>query len=207
MAEDAILIDSSATARGKSELRAMMRTRRQALPAAVRMQAAEAIAGHLQHHPCFAGAGYVAGYWAMAGEMPLHVLQMRLRADQVWCLPCIQDDNSLRFAPWRPGDALVNNRYGIPEPVLAQESQLPPEAMTVILLPLLGFSRAGGRLGMGGGYYDRSLGFRQRQPSPPILIGVGYAFQELPALQTDAWDVRLDAVVTESEFLLCAPAG
>ena len=146
------------------------------------MQAAEAVAGHLQRHPSFAGQGYVAGYWAMAGEVPLHVLQMRLRADQVWCLPCIQPDNSLRFAPWRPGDELLTNRFGIPEPALAAESQLPPEAMTVILLPLLGFSRGGERLGMGGGYYDRSLGFRQRQPCPAVpgrrglrLPGTGYA--------------------------------
>jgi len=207
MAEDAILIDSSATARGKSELRATLRAQRLALPAAARMQAAEAVAGHLQRHPSFAGQGYVAGYWAMAGEVPLHVLQMRLKADQVWCLPCIQPDNSLRFAPWRPGDELLNNRFGIPEPALAAESQLPPEAMTVILMPLLGFSRGGERLGMGGGYYDRSLGFRQRQPSPPFLVGVGYAFQELATMHSDPWDVRLDAVVTEGEFLLCAPAG
>ncbi len=207
MAEDAILIDSSAAARGKSELRARLRAQRLALPAAERMGAAEAIAGHLQHHPCFAGPGYVAGYWAMAGEAPLHVIQMRLRADQVWCLPCIQADNSLHFAPWRAGDELLSNRYGIPEPALAPESQLQPEAMAVILLPLLGFSRSGARLGMGGGYYDRSLAFRQARPAPPLLIGVGYAFQELPALQSDAWDVRLDAVVTERELLFCATAG
>ena len=207
MAEDAILIDSSATARGKSELRARLRAQRLALPASERMSAAEAMAGHLLQHPFLAGPGYVAGYWAMSGEVPLHILQMRLRADQVWCLPCIQADHSLRFAPWRPGDELVSNRYGIPEPALAPESQLLPEAMAVILLPLLGFSRAGARLGMGGGYYDRSLAFRQSRPSPPVLIGVGYAFQELPGLQSDAWDVRLDAMVTEREFLLCAPAG
>jgi 5-formyltetrahydrofolate cyclo-ligase len=201
------LIESSGAATGKRELRDGLRAQRQALPASARMQAAEAIADHLQDHPAFAGPGYVAGYWAMAGEMPLHVLQMRLQPQLIWCLPCIQPDHSLRFAPWRPGDELVSNRFGIPEPSLASESLLPAEAMAVILLPLLGFSRAGGRLGMGGGYYDRSLGFRQRRPSPPLLIGVGYAFQELPALPTDPWDIRLDAVVTEREFLLCRPAG
>ena len=204
MAEDAILIDSSATARGKSELRATLRAQRLALPAAARMQAAEAVAGHLQRHPSFAGQGYVAGYWAMAGEVPLHVLQMRLKADQVWCLPCIQPDDSLRFAPWRPGDELVSNRYGIPEPALASHSQLMPEDMSVILLPLLGFTRGGQRLGMGGGYYDRSLEFRLRSPAPPLLVGAGYAFQELPAMADDAWDVRLDAVVTELELIECA---
>ena len=207
MAEDAILIDSSATTRGKRELRAALRSQRLALPAVERMRAAEAIVGHLQEHPSFPKAGYVAGYWAMAGEVPLHVLQMRLKAELVWCLPCIQPDDSLRFAPWRPGDELVSNRYGIPEPALSSESQLMPEDMSVILLPLLGFTRSGQRLGMGGGYYDRSLGFRQSLLAPPVLIGVGYGFQELPALASDPWDVRLDAVLTEREFLVCAEAG
>ena len=79
--------------------------------------------------------------------------------------------------------------------------------MSVILLPLLGFTRSGQRLGMGGGYYDRCLAFRQRLPAPPVLIGVGYGFQELPALGHAPWDVRLDAVVTEREFLVCVEPG
>lgn len=207
MAEDAILIDSSATARGKRELRVRLRSQRLALPAPERMRAAEAIADHLLAHPSFAGAGYVAGYWAMGGEVPLHVLQMRLKPELIWCLPCVQPDNTLLFAPWRPGDELAGNRFGIPEPALAVESQLPAEAMSVILLPLLAFSRSGLRLGMGGGYYDRSLAFRQRKPAPPVLIGTGYAFQELPSLPSDPWDVRLDAVVTERELVSCAGPG
>jgi len=207
MAEDAILIDSTTAAREKRELRAMLRSQRLALPAVERMRAADAIVGHLLDHPLFAQPGYVAGYWAVGGELPLHVLQMRLRSDQVWCLPCIQADDSLRFAPWRPGDELVSNRYGIPEPALAAESQLGPEDVSVILMPLLGFTRTGQRLGMGAGFYDRSLAFRQRLPAPPALIGAGYAFQEVPGLQSDSWDVPLDAVVTEGELMICRGVG
>jgi 5-formyltetrahydrofolate cyclo-ligase len=201
------LIDSSTNASGKRELRANLRLQRLALPAPERMHAAEGVAAHLQQHPSFASTGYVAGYWAMHGEVPLHVLQMHLGSGLVWCLPCIQPDGSLRFAPWRPGYGLTSNRFGIPEPALASESQLPAEAMAVILLPLLGFTRFGQRLGMGGGYYDRSLAFRRQQPAPPILIGVGYGFQELSAIPTDPWDVALDAVATERELLSCAGPG
>ena len=203
MAEDAILIDSTTAARDKREIRATLRAQRLALPAVERMQAAEAIVPLLLAHPAFTEPGYVAGYWAMGGELPLHVLQMRLRPDQVWCLPCIQPDNSLRFAPWRPGDELVSNRFGIPEPALAAESQLLAEELSVILMPLLGFTRSGERLGMGAGFYDRSVAFRQQRPAPPSLIGVGYGFQELPEMSSEAWDVRLDAVVTEREFIAC----
>ena len=203
MAEDAILIDSTTTARSKREMRGMLRSQRLALPAVERMRAAEAIVPLLLDHPAFVEPGYVAGYWAMGGELPLHVLQMRLRPDQVWCLPCIQPDNSLRFAPWRPGDELVSNRFGIPEPALAAESQLLAEELSLILMPLLGFTRAGERLGMGAGFYDRSLAYRQGHPAPPALIGVGYSFQEVPTLASESWDVHLDAVLTEREFIIC----
>ncbi len=207
MAEDAILSESRLRAQQKRELRATLRARRLALSAGDRMQAAEAVSNHLRAQDIFLRPGYVAGYWAMDGELPLHVLQMRLSTDQVWCLPCIQPDNSLRFAPWRPGDLLESNRFGIPEPALAVESQLSAIDMAVILVPLLGFTRDGGRLGMGGGFYDRSLAFREQAATAPVLIGIGYALQEVDELPVEAWDVTLDAVVTEKELLLCRPTG
>jgi 5-formyltetrahydrofolate cyclo-ligase len=191
----------------KRELRAALRSRRTALAASERMRAAEAIAQHLLTDPLLPASGYIAGYWAMAGELPLHVLQMRLGPGQLWCLPCIQDDNSLRFAPWRPGDPLVSNRFGFPEPDLAASSQLGADEMAMILLPLVGFSRAGARLGTGGGYYDRSLAFRLGQSAPPLLVGVGYDFQELPSLPVEPWDVPLDAVLTESGLHPCHAPG
>ncbi|MCX7043172.1 MAG: 5-formyltetrahydrofolate cyclo-ligase [Gammaproteobacteria bacterium] len=194
-------------AREKRELRATLGARRQGFSASERMQAAEAVSNQLLSHPLFNVAGYVAGYWAMGGEVPLHVLQMRLRADQVWCLPCIQPDKTLRFAPWRPGDLLESNRFGIPEPALTPDAQLLPTDMAVILMPLLAFTRAGARLGMGGGFYDRSLAFPRLPGAQPRLIGVGYAAQEVPDLPSDPWDVALDAVVTDKELLICRPAG
>ena len=206
MAEDAILTEPGPPARLRSELRSAMRSRRQALPAPQRMQAAESISQHLLADPSFA-PGYVAGYWAIGGEVPLHVLQMHLRPEHIWCLPCLEADGRLRFAPWRPGDALESNRFGIPEPAVLPDSRLSPQDMSVILLPLLAFDAAGNRLGMGGGWYDRSLAFRQSRAAPPRLVGVAYAFQQVAALPAEAWDVALDAVVTEAGLLACTRAG
>jgi 5-formyltetrahydrofolate cyclo-ligase len=186
----------------RQHIRTRMREQRAALPPAARMQAAEAIATHLLSDPAF-GPGYVAGYWAMGGELPLHVLQMRLRPDQVWCLPCLEPGGRLRFAPWRPGDLLLPNRFGIPEPAVAPSSRLAPEDMAVVLLPLVAFSPTGDRLGMGGGYYDRSFAFRRQAPAPPRLVGVGYGFQRRETLPAESWDVPLDAVVTEDGLLAC----
>lgn len=196
------MIDPDGPAQAKRDLRAALRQLRLALPPALRMAAAESVAKLLLSDPAFPASGYIAGYWAIGGELPLHVLQMRLGPERIWCLPCIQDDGSLQFTPWMPGDELTSNRFGIPEPTLSSTSRLPPSAMAAVLLPLLGFTRAGQRLGMGGGYYDRSLAFRVSQPAPPMLVGVAYAFQELEALPADSWDVPLDAMVTEREFMI-----
>jgi len=185
----------------RRQLRRDLRQRRRAASAAERMAAAESLSSSLLAHPRFPALGYVAGYWAMDGEVPLHILQMRLGEGRVWCLPCIQPDGSLLFGPWRPGDALVSNQYGIPEPDLAPGSLLSPRDMAVVVLPLVGFTRAGQRLGTGGGFYDRSFAFRHESPAPPWLVGAAYSFQQLGTLESQPWDVPLDAIATESEFI------
>ena len=188
----------------RDELRRDLRARRAALAPGVRLAAADAVARHLGDQPELRHPGYVGGYWAVNGELPLHAVQLRLAPGQVWCLPVLQPDGGLRFAPWRAGDPMQPNRYGIPEPVLAPESTLAPDQLGWALLPLLGFNRQGGRLGMGGGYYDRAFAFRRASGALPRLVGVGYAFQELPGLAAQDWDVPVDAVVTEHGF---RPAG
>lgn len=186
----------------RAQLRAELRARRAALKPGERLAAADAVARHLGERDELRQPGYIGGYWAVNGELPLHAVQLRLAPGQVWCLPVVQADGGLRFAPWRAGDPLVPNRYGIPEPDTA--ATLAPQDLSLVLLPLLGFDRRGARLGMGGGYYDRAFSFRRDLPAPPRLIGVGYACQELPALPAEAWDVHLDGVATEHAFLTIA---
>jgi 5-formyltetrahydrofolate cyclo-ligase len=186
----------------RAPLRRAMRERRLALDAPARIAAAQRLAEHFLAAPdAFGQPGYVAGYWAMGGEMPLHVLQMRLFPGQVWCLPCVQDDGSLAFAPWRMGDPLVSNRFGIPEPDVAPTSLLAPADLSLVLVPLLAFDDAGNRLGTGGGFYDRSFAFRRGAVAPPRLVGVGYGFQRVPALAHEAWDVPLDHALTDDGSL------
>ena len=183
----------------RAATRREMRAARAALGAGDRLVAADAVARHLAERPELRTPGYVAGYWAIGGELPLHAVQMRLAPGQVWCLPVVQGDGTLRFAPWRPGDPTVANRFGIPEPDVASGSTLSPVELAVVLVPLVAFDASGHRLGMGGGYYDRTFGFRQGTVPPPWLVGVGYSLQEVDDVGGEAWDVRLDAVATERE--------
>ena len=108
-------------------------------------------------------------------------------------------ESRLAFAPWRAGDPLVSNRYGIPEPDVRPSSLLSPEDMDLVVLPLVGFDLAGNRLGMGAGWYDRSFAFRRTRPAPPWLVGAAFSHQQSEALDRQAWDVPVDAVCTELE--------
>jgi 5-formyltetrahydrofolate cyclo-ligase len=188
----------------KAVMRGELRARRRAIPAPQRMAAAEALSARLLSLPFAPAEGYVAGYWALDGEIALHSWQVRLPRGLVYCLPVLHPEKHLRFAPWRAGDALVTNRYGIPEPDVDPDSALPAQAMSLVVMPLVGFDAGGHRLGMGGGWYDRSLESRRTDAPPPWLVGVGFDCQEVAALEVADWDVRPDAICTESRTLLAS---
>ncbi|MEN1941611.1 5-formyltetrahydrofolate cyclo-ligase [Luteimonas sp. MJ246] len=178
-----------------------MREQRRGVPPAARIGAAGALAGQLLALP-LAPRSTVAGYWAADGEIALHVWQLRLPADCTYCLPVLHDDGRLRFAPWRPGDPVEPNRHGIPEPAVAPGALLDPSALDLVVVPLAAFDLRCHRLGMGGGWYDRSFAFRHRQPAPPRLVGAAFAFQQVAGdLPNEDWDVQLDAVCTDQSTL------
>lgn len=84
-----------------------------------------------------------------------------------------------------------------------------PEALDLVLLPMLGFDRRGYRIGYGGGYYDTSLEFLRdrRAVAKPVLVGIAYAAQQLDVVEPAMWDVRLDYVATENELIDCWQHG
>jgi len=189
-------------------LRGELRQRRALLSAQERIAAAGALMAALEQIPEFLTDKSIAGYWATAGELPLMALVPGLRErGQTYYLPVIGEKRSLRFGAWRPGDAIETNRFGIPEPVVPASDLLEPAQIDVVLLPLLGFDRRGGRLGFGGGYYDRSFAFlRERsEVGRPVLVGVGYALQEVASIEPMPWDVRLDYIATERELIEVVP--
>ena len=186
----------------RDSLRRELRAKRRALPPVIRIAAAESLATRLLSVPFAPLSGHVAGYWAMDGEIALHAWQMRLPEGCTYCLPVLHEDGRLRFAPWRPGAPLVTNQHGIPEPDVAGDALLRPEEMALIVLPLVGFDARGHRLGMGGGWYDRSFAFRQSGKAPPWLVGAAFSLQQTDALASASWDVAMDAVCSERETLL-----
>jgi 5-formyltetrahydrofolate cyclo-ligase len=186
----------------RAHLRRELRARRRAIPAAQRIAAAQSLALRLFQLPFAPTSGHVAGYWAMDGEIALHAWQLRLPPGLIYCLPVLCQDERLRFAPWRQGDALASNRYGIPEPEVPLSSLIEPEAMSLVVMPLVGFDASGERLGMGGGWYDRSFAFRKTQAPPPWLVGAAFAMQQCDHIVRQPWDVALEAVCTDDAMFI-----
>jgi 5-formyltetrahydrofolate cyclo-ligase len=131
-------------------------------------------------------------------------VQPALPATLRWTLPLLHEDGRLRFREWSAGQALATNRHGIPEP--SEGPLIEANALAVVLVPLLAFDHRGHRLGQGGGWYDRSFAFLRDASSAanarprPMLVGVGYDWQQVESLDAADWDVPLDAVATPSAF-------
>ena len=100
------------------------------------------------------------------------------------------------FRRYRPGEKLVANRFGIPEPPHRRGNTLSAKQLDVIFLPLVGFDAAGNRLGMGGGFYDRTLSQLPAR-NRPLLAGLAHDVQRVDKLPVQRWDIPLDAVVTD----------
>jgi 5-formyltetrahydrofolate cyclo-ligase len=76
--------------------------------------------------------------------------------------------------------------------------------LDIILLPLVGFDRSGNRIGMGGGYYDRTLAFVAAGNRPaPTLVGLAHSSQEVSSVSTQKWDIPVNQIITDRE-IICA---
>ena len=91
------------------------------------------------------------------------------------------------------------NRFRLPEPDVTDDEMLDPSDLDLVLAPLVVFDAECNRIGMGGGFYDRSFAFRKLESSvTPRLIGVAHELQRVERLLPEAWDVRLDRIVTDA---------
>ena len=187
----------------RQALRNNIRTQRRAIPAATARRNAARMAQHAARQSLLLNSRHIAGFLPADGEMDPLPLMYRLWAlgKRIY-LPVLIPFNRCRlwFARFEPGDELVYNRYGIPEPV--RRRLIKPTALDLVLTPLVGFDADGNRLGMGGGYYDRSFAFlcRRSHWQKPRMLGIAHELQKLPAIDAGSWDIPLDAIVTEKMF-------
>lgn len=180
--------------------RKLRQTRRQLSPAQQR-HAARRLYRQLSHHPLFRRARHIALYLPNDGEIdPRLLLRAAQRRGKATYLPVLNPWPRTRmvFQRIEPGERLRRNRFGIFEPVIRTARQRRVWALDLLLMPLVGFDGNGGRLGMGGGFYDRSLAYRARRKKShkPTLLGLAHECQRVDRLPLETWDVPLLGTVT-----------
>lgn len=185
----------------RDELRRTLRARRRALTGTERTIAQSRLTRAIRSLHAYRRAKNIAIYLAVDGEADLgELITATARRGVAVYAPQLTDDR-LTFRALRADGALTTNRYGIPEP--SDGAPIDARSLDLVLTPLVGFDHSGARLGMGKGYYDRTFEFLRLRRSwlKPKLLGVGFAFQEIPSLDTAPWDVGLWGVVTDIDTI------
>jgi len=183
-------------------IRRSIRAERRALPAAVHQSFSEKICQHISSSPQFRRARRIALYLPNDGEIDLQPLIHEAWARNKRCyLPVLMpfNENRLWFAPLEPGERMVRNRFGILEPDRNWYQMAKLWSIDLLLMPLVAFDSSGTRMGMGGGFYDRSFAYlRQRGHwRKPHLLGTAFELQRVEGLPRQQWDIPLHSVVTE----------
>jgi len=195
----------------RAELRRLLRSKRRALTDSEQRRAARALYRQLCKHPLFYRARHIALYLPQDGEIdPLPLLAALWKRKKQPYLPLLArwPKSRMVFQRIERNETLRSGRFGLREPKSNPARQRKVWALDVLLLPLVGFDAFGGRLGMGGGFYDRALAFcrRQKHSHKPQLLGLAHECQKVERLHLAPWDVPLRATVTDGGWYPANPA-
>ena len=191
----------------KNDLRRNLRAKRSSLSHDEQRRAANRLAANAASTRLFLVSRRIACYLPNNGEIdPGSVMAHIWRMRKTCYLPVLSrlTHDRLWFAKATPDMELRPNRFGIPEPVVHTRELVRAQDLDLILMPLVGFDRRGNRLGMGGGFYDRSLEFlnHRRQWRKPHVFGLAHDFQQVEALDAEPWDVPMQGVITDRAVYL-----
>ncbi|WP_460150409.1 5-formyltetrahydrofolate cyclo-ligase [Pseudomonas sp. H2_A10] len=189
----------------RPHLRRMLRKARRALTPSEQRKAAHDLYRQLAQHPLFRRAKHISLYLPTDGEIdPRLLLGAAQRRGKATYLPVLSawPRTKMVFQRVRPGEKLLPNRFRILEPRGNAKCQRQVWALDLVLLPLVGFDESGGRLGMGGGFYDRSLAYlaRRQRWRKPTLLGLAHECQKVNRLAQASWDVPLAGTVTDKRW-------
>jgi 5-formyltetrahydrofolate cyclo-ligase len=189
----------------RQALRKKLRLQRSQLNRTQQTTASAQITAKLSGHPLFLASHTIATYMPINREIdPTKLIQKAWQAHKACYLPILQG-KQLIFAAYQANTDLKKNHFNILEPIDSSCALIAPEALDLVLVPLVGFTVQGQRLGMGAGFYDRSFAFLLKQPRParPFLLGLAYEWQKITAFNQEHWDVPLNAILTEERLYCC----
>jgi 5-formyltetrahydrofolate cyclo-ligase len=192
----------------RNSIRISMRQKRRNLSPLKQKLNAKKIATQLINLQQLKQAKKIAVYLSHDGEINLLELIKQLWKRNKQCyLPVLNKKRSgyLLFLPYDKNQKMIKNRFKIREPVYNYRNSQLAKQLDIILMPLVGFDKQANRIGMGGGYYDRSLSYMEKETNKrpvnqkPLLIGVAHSIQAVEKIPVAAWDVRLNMIVTNNK--------
>ncbi|WP_213878258.1 5-formyltetrahydrofolate cyclo-ligase [Pseudomonas sp. dw_358] len=194
----------------RNHLRRTLRKARRNLTTAQQQAAARGLYRQLAQHPLFRRARHISLYLPVDGEIdPRLLLREAQRRGKRTYLPVLSawPRTKMVFQRVKPGEKLRPNRFSIAEPFVRPARQRVIWALDLVLMPLVGFDENGGRLGMGGGFYDRSLAYRSRRAKwqKPVLLGLAHECQKVERLDQARWDIAMQGTVSDQGWYLAQP--
>lgn len=184
----------------RASIRQVLRTKRKTLTTTFQQEASELLKRRLVNHPRVQSAKTIALYLANDGELdPMPFINWCWQQGKQVYLPVLHPfcSGHLLFLLFEKNSFMVNNQYGISEPKLDVTKVCPLEQLEVLCTPLVAFDRSGARLGMGGGFYDRTLVNWQTHQLYPI--GLAHDCQEVDVLPVEYWDIPLPEIITPTK--------
>jgi 5-formyltetrahydrofolate cyclo-ligase len=185
-------------------LRRYYRQQRKQLSVQQQRQAEECLLSTFLQNDLFSEVNTLACYLATDGEIATSTLiSYAWQKQKRVVLPVLHPFTSghLLFVEYHANSPMQTNRYGILEPKLNCQHICPLQQIDVILTPLVAFDSSGNRLGMGGGYYDRTLAPIQRDKLATRIIGLAHECQLTEHLPTDGWDIPLHGIATPQRYI------
>ncbi len=186
-----------------AEIRQQIRNQRQSLSANTQQQHSTTLCQNIIKQKSYRNSQHVACYLANDGEIdPQSLIEHAWFAKKKVYLPVLSPlKNSLYFAPFEENTRFKYNRFNIAEPICQPSHWLKASQLDLLLLPLVAFDDFGNRVGMGGGFYDRTLAYLQHRQlwRKPALMGLAHEIQKVDQLQTQSWDIPLDCIITEKQ--------
>ena len=197
----------------RTSIRQVLRSRRKALSLTFQQKAAKDLLSILKNNSVIKQAKHIAVYLANNGELDLQPFIH-------WCwqhnkhiyLPIVHpfSKGNLLFLHYDNNSTMVSNRYSIDEPKLDVRNIKPIQQLDIILTPLVAFDNTGARVGMGGGYYDRTLAkwyehYALNTQYTPSIFGIAHDCQQIAKVPHEAWDIPLPKIITPTRTIECKP--
>ena len=189
---------TSGSETAQTALRSDARAARAGLSSFEREQASKKIADIVMRSSWFRRSRFVACYLPMREEVDTWtIIERAWRMKKRVFAPLIEKNLGMQFCELTAESMLVFNRYGLPEP--QEGTIIAPRALDIVIAPVVAFDDDGNRVGMGGGYFDRTFSFlgKRRYLFHPKLIGLAFSCQRVEKIAPNPWDIPVFRVINE----------